>query len=53
MMRAARVLSVEADTANTLTQSALMARVVASMFVTCIRASHPGAATTLITRRTP
>ena len=23
------------------------------MFVTCIRASHPGAATTLITRRTP
>ena len=32
-----------------------MARVVASMFVTCIRASHPGAATTLtgITRRTP
>jgi hypothetical protein len=34
------------------TQSALMARVVASMFVTCIRASHPGAATTFRTRRT-
>ena len=34
------------------TQSALMARVVASMFVTCIRASHPGAATTFRTQRT-
>ena len=34
------------------TQSALMARVVASMFVTCIRTSHPGAATTFRTRRT-
>ena len=34
------------------TQSALMARVVASMFVTGIRASHPGAATTFITLRT-
>ncbi len=34
------------------TQSALMARVAASMFVTCIRASHPGAATTFITLRT-